>query len=108
MNGHISPAARDTSPGRIGSMSVLRQVRLADRDKVDAEQLVRIAGRQGGVLSARQLRALGLTRAAISRWMHAGRLHGSILTSTPSVIRRCPSKGDCPQPFCTAVVRQSL
>jgi very-short-patch-repair endonuclease len=56
-------------------MSLLRQVRLADRDKVDAEKLVRLAGRQGGVLSARQLRALGLTRAAISRWMHAGRLH---------------------------------
>src|SRR5919106_4728196 len=56
-------------------MPDLRQVRLAERDKVDAEGLAKLAAGQHGVLSSRQLRAAGMTRAAISRWTKAGRLH---------------------------------
>jgi hypothetical protein len=56
-------------------MPVLRPVRLAERNKVDAEGLVRLAEQQHGVLSSAQLRSLGLTRASISRWTQAGRLH---------------------------------
>ncbi len=56
-------------------MATLRRVRLAQRDKVDAEGLVRLAEGQDGVLSTRQLQSMGLTRAAISRWAKAGRLH---------------------------------
>src|SRR5215208_401293 len=56
-------------------MPKLRQIRLAQRDKIDAEVLVRLAEGQCGVLSSLQLQAAGLTRAAISRWTKAGRLH---------------------------------
>ena len=56
-------------------MTQLRQIRLAQRDKVDAEGLADLAEGQCGVLSTRQLHAAGLTRAAISRWAKAGRLH---------------------------------
>jgi hypothetical protein len=56
-------------------MPLLRQVRLAQRGKVDAEGLVRLAERQFGVLSTRQLQDAGLTRASISRWTKTGRLH---------------------------------
>jgi hypothetical protein len=56
-------------------MPVLRQVRLAERDKVDAERLARLAAAQHGVVSAAQLRTAGLSRARISRWASAGRLH---------------------------------
>src|SRR5829696_3872879 len=56
-------------------MPKLRQIRRAQRDKIDAEVLVRLAEGQSGVLSSLQLQAAGLTRAAISRWTKAGRLH---------------------------------
>jgi very-short-patch-repair endonuclease/predicted transcriptional regulator of viral defense system len=56
-------------------MPHLRQVRLAHRDTVDAEALVRLAERQHGVLSSTQLKVCGMSRAAISRWTGAGRLH---------------------------------
>jgi predicted transcriptional regulator of viral defense system len=53
----------------------LRQVRLAEGDKVDAEGLARLAASQSGVVSAAQLHDHGLRRAAISRWVAAGRIH---------------------------------
>jgi very-short-patch-repair endonuclease len=56
-------------------MPDVRQVRLAERDKIDARGLAKLAARQHGVVSASQLRAAGLTRSAISRWSAAGRLH---------------------------------
>ncbi len=37
--------------------------------------MAELAARQHGVVSAAQLGALGLTRAAVSRWVDAGRLH---------------------------------
>lgn len=56
-------------------MPLLRQVRVAQRDRVDAERLTRLAEAQHGVVSSAQLQACGLSRAAISRWASAGRLH---------------------------------
>ena len=56
-------------------MPILRPIRFAERNKLDAERLVGLAERQHGVLSAAQLRDLGLTRASISRWAKGGRLH---------------------------------
>ena len=56
-------------------MPVLRQIRIAHRDKVAAEALPELAELQHGVLSAKQLQAAGMTRAAISRWASTGRLH---------------------------------
>jgi hypothetical protein len=56
-------------------VGLLRQVRLAERDKVDAEALAQLAERQHGAVSARQLEEAGLTRASISRWAQGGRLH---------------------------------
>jgi very-short-patch-repair endonuclease len=38
-------------------------------------EIARIAARQHGVISAAQLGTLGLSRASISRWVKAGRLH---------------------------------
>src|SRR5262245_33106745 len=55
-------------------MPVLRQRGLAERDKVDAEALERLASGQFGVVSTSQLRRLGLTRAAISGWVKSRRL----------------------------------
>jgi predicted transcriptional regulator of viral defense system len=63
------------SDAQDGPMAELRHVRLAERDKVDAEGLIRTAEAQHGVMSSAQLRSLGLTRAAISRWASTGRLH---------------------------------
>jgi very-short-patch-repair endonuclease len=56
-------------------MAHLRQVRLDDRDNAAADSLPRLATSQHGVVSSAQLQAYGLSRAAISRWASAGRLH---------------------------------
>jgi predicted transcriptional regulator of viral defense system len=56
-------------------MEHLRQVRLDDRDNAAADSLPRLATSQHGVVSSAQLQAYGLSRAAISRWASAGRLH---------------------------------
>lgn len=56
-------------------MTVLRQEGSAERNKVDAEGLANLAARQHGVVSSAQLQAVGLSRAAISRWLAGGRLH---------------------------------
>jgi predicted transcriptional regulator of viral defense system len=59
----------------MGPMADLRQVRSGERDKVDAHALSALARRQHGVLSSAQLQAGGLSRATISRWVAASRLH---------------------------------
>jgi hypothetical protein len=56
-------------------MAHLRQTRPAKRDKADAKAVVGLAERQHGVLSSAQLQGCGVSRAAISRWVSAGRLH---------------------------------
>jgi very-short-patch-repair endonuclease/predicted transcriptional regulator of viral defense system len=56
-------------------MEHLRQVRLDGRDNAAADSLPQLATSQHGVVSSAQLRAYGLSRAAISRWASAGRLH---------------------------------
>jgi predicted transcriptional regulator of viral defense system len=56
-------------------MADLRQVRLAQRDKVAAEGIAAMATRQHGVVSSTQLQKAGLSRAAISRWAASARLY---------------------------------
>ena len=56
-------------------MPLLRPDCFAERDKLDAEGLARLAAAQYGVVSSAQLQARGLSRAAVSRWTSAGRLH---------------------------------
>ncbi|HEU4656380.1 MAG TPA: type IV toxin-antitoxin system AbiEi family antitoxin domain-containing protein [Capillimicrobium sp.] len=50
------------------------RVSLADRDELATRRVARVAAAQDGVLSTRDLLAAGLSRAAISRWLAAGRL----------------------------------
>jgi predicted transcriptional regulator of viral defense system len=52
-----------------------RQVRFAERDKIDAKALAVLTARQHGVASSAQLQALGLSRPSISRWLAGYRLH---------------------------------
>ena len=56
-------------------MRALRRVAPAQRDKRDTEGLAALATRQRGVVSGSQLKALGLSRSAISRGVARGHLH---------------------------------
>jgi hypothetical protein len=53
----------------------VRQSTPAQRAKVDASGVARLAKRQGGVLSRGQLEAAGVSSSAVSRWVDLGRLH---------------------------------
>jgi predicted transcriptional regulator of viral defense system len=59
----------------MGRMPVLRRFPSDCRTKADAEQLQRLAERQFGVISRRQLLDCGLSGTMIARWVRADRLH---------------------------------
>jgi very-short-patch-repair endonuclease len=56
-------------------MPVLRPVTPAERGKVDTERVAELAASQSGVVSRAQLESVGVSDSALSRWVHARRLH---------------------------------
>ena len=60
------------------------------RDFLAEHRIAEIAGRQHGVITAAQLRSLGLDKHAIARRVRAGRLHVVWLAQRPTpATRRC-------------------